>query len=198
MDVSGNLYFADQDNNRVRKIDLSGHITTVAGNGTAGYSGDGAMATAAELSKPGSVCMDTYGDLFIADNNNSRIRKVDINGIITTVAGGGSSTSNNILATTASLGNIRGVCTDNNNNIYVPDRSHYRVCKVNTQAPPPAAQTADSFGVYLSSSCSGTFVSIAPNKYSSSLLVKTWFGDGNTETDTFASYSYIRYVQPCI
>lgn len=91
MDKAGNLYIADRGNQRVRMMNMTtGIINTVAGTGTNGFSGDGAAATSANLSYPTGLCMDTLGNLYIADNANHRIRKVDaVTGIITTVAGTG-------------------------------------------------------------------------------------------------------------
>jgi NHL repeat. len=88
-DKNGNLYYADQLNHRIRKIDTNGIIITVAGNGTAGFSGDGEAATSAQLDLPRSVAIDDNGNIYISDRNNHRVRKVDINGIITTFAGTG-------------------------------------------------------------------------------------------------------------
>src|SRR5207253_244765 len=84
-DATGNLYIADTANNRIRKIDTSGIITTVAGTGKAGYSGDGSQATLARVRSPLDLSVDPAGDLFLADTSNNRIRKVDTFGIITTV-----------------------------------------------------------------------------------------------------------------
>ena len=92
IDGAGNIYIVDYANQRIRKIDTSGIITTVAGNGTIGYSGDGHQATSAELDYPEGLAMDLAGDLFIADTGNGVVRKVDTNGIITTFAGNGSFT----------------------------------------------------------------------------------------------------------
>jgi uncharacterized protein (TIGR03437 family) len=89
VDGSGNVFFADTVNQRVRKI-AGGTITTVAGNGTAGYSGDGAAAVNAELNSPVAVAVDSSGNLYIADYNNNVIRKVSAAGVISTVAGNGS------------------------------------------------------------------------------------------------------------
>ena len=89
LDASGNLYIADLDNNRIRKVSPSGIITTVAGNGGLGYSGDNGPATSAELFVPAGMAMDASGNLYIADDDNNRIRKVSPSGIITTVAGNG-------------------------------------------------------------------------------------------------------------
>jgi trimeric autotransporter adhesin len=87
-DAAGNLYISEQSGNRVRRVAPNGIITTVAGNGTAGSSGDGGPATAAELNTPTRVSIDSSGNLYIADYGNNRIRKVT-NGIITTIAGNG-------------------------------------------------------------------------------------------------------------
>jgi len=90
-DSAGNLYIADTGNNRVRKIDTNGIITTVAGSsGVGGFGGDGGPATKALLNYPVGVATDPAGNLYIADSLNSRIRKVSVNGTITTVAGNGS------------------------------------------------------------------------------------------------------------
>jgi hypothetical protein len=87
VDSFGNLYIADALNNRVRKVS-NGVITTVAGNGIMGYSGDSGPATSAQLNVPTSVAADSAGNIYIADANNNRIRKVS-SGVITTVAGNG-------------------------------------------------------------------------------------------------------------
>jgi len=89
IDGSGNLYIADSGNNCIREVTASGTITTVAGNGTAGFSGDGGLATRAELRSPAGVAVDSSGDLFIADTLNNRVREVSTAGIISTIAGNG-------------------------------------------------------------------------------------------------------------
>src|SRR5205823_6450678 len=85
----GSVYYAEEARHRIQKLAPNGTITTVAGTGTAGYSGDGGPATAAQLSFPFGVTLGADGSLYIADSNNNRIRKVDPSGIITTFAGGG-------------------------------------------------------------------------------------------------------------
>ena len=89
VDSAGDIFIADIANARIRKVDYAtGIITTVAGNGTPGFSGDGGAATAAELSDTSSVAVDSAGDIFIADYGDNRIRKVDhASAVITTVAG---------------------------------------------------------------------------------------------------------------
>ena len=88
-DGAGNFYIADYNNNRIRKVTPDGTITTVAGNGTGGFSGDGGLATGAQLRQPERVALDGAGNLYIADIGNGRVRKVTPAGIISTVAGGG-------------------------------------------------------------------------------------------------------------
>jgi hypothetical protein len=99
-DKLGNIYIADGQNNCVRKIDVNGIITTVAGNGIRGFSGDGGLVINAQLKYPRGISLDNLGNLYIADYVNNRIRKVDITGIITTIAGTGVSgySSDGILA----------------------------------------------------------------------------------------------------
>ncbi|HEY6346721.1 MAG TPA: hypothetical protein VIY49_34965 [Bryobacteraceae bacterium] len=91
VDGGGNLCIADVDNNRIRKVSPAGIITTVAGNGTLGYSGDGGPATSAERADPAAVAADAAGNLYIVDSNNYRVCKVSPAGIITTIAGNGTS-----------------------------------------------------------------------------------------------------------
>ena len=111
LDGSGNLFIADRVNQRIRRVDAAtGIITTVAGNGSFGFSGDGGPATSASLANPMGVALDGAGNLFIADLLNNRIRKVDTSGIITTVAGNGGLgfSGDGGPATSASLATHRG------------------------------------------------------------------------------------------
>jgi sugar lactone lactonase YvrE len=89
VDSQGNLYIADSPNHRIRRVDPHGIITTVAGTGRGGYGGDGGPATEARLSDPKGLALDSQGTLYIADTGNSRVRRVDASGIISTVAGNG-------------------------------------------------------------------------------------------------------------
>src|SRR5262249_5172247 len=88
-DSAGNLYISDGENHRVRKVNTAVIINTVAGNAEPGFSGDGGPATSASLQYPAGIAVDSADNLYIADSNNNRIRKVDTAGIITTVAGNG-------------------------------------------------------------------------------------------------------------
>ncbi len=128
VDAAGNLYIADSQNHRIRKVDATGIITTVAGNGSSGYGGDGGPATSANLGYPDGLAMDAAGNLYIA--NGSRVRKMDAAGIITTVAGNGSSgySGDGGPATSASLIYASGLAFDAAGNLYIADR--YRIRKV--------------------------------------------------------------------
>jgi hypothetical protein len=128
VDASGNIFIAEQFNNVIRKVQTNGIISTVAGDGTEGYSGDGKAATNASLSGPTGVAVDVFGNIFIADEGNSRIRKVGVNGIITTVAGNGSDTysGNDGPATQAGVGYPNGVAVDASSNLFIAQSTHIR------------------------------------------------------------------------
>ena len=128
VDSHGILYIAD--GTRVRKVS-NGVITTVAGNGTTGYSGDGGSASSAELSQPHGIAVDSAGDLYIADSGNNVVREV-VNGVITTVAGNGTRGFNgdNGPATSAQLSGPWGVAVDSAGNLYITDTGNNRIRKV--------------------------------------------------------------------
>ncbi len=135
VDKAGNLYIADTGDMRVRKVDAAtGIITTVAGNSTSlglgGFSGDGGPATGAALNSPDGVAIDSAGNIYIADNGNQRIRKVDTSGNISTFAGigfvTGSDSGDGGLAKNAELTSISDVAVDNAGNVYIADQEHIR------------------------------------------------------------------------
>jgi sugar lactone lactonase YvrE len=132
VDGSGNVFIADSGNNRVRKIDTNGIITTVAGNGTSGFTGDGGAATSAELGSVYGVAVDGSGNLFIADYGEARIRKVDANGIITTVVGNGiwGYSGDGRSSTNAELKYPYGVAVDGGGNVFIADIGDNRIRKV--------------------------------------------------------------------
>ncbi len=135
VDGSGNLYIADRDNDRIRKVDAgTGNISTVAGDGTGDFGGDGGAATAAQLEEPFDVVVDGSGNLYIADRDNDRIRKVDAStGNISTIAGGGTnSTGTGIPAVQARLRDPYGVAVDGSGNVYIADGGRRRIRKVDT------------------------------------------------------------------
>jgi cysteine-rich repeat protein len=131
--AAADVYIADGINNRVRVVDGgTGIITTVAGNGTAGFSGDGGDAALAQLQFPVDVALDATGTLYIADTSNNRIRRVSTHGIITTIAGNGiaASSGDNGLATQASLDHPRGVAIDHDGAVYISEFDGDRVRKI--------------------------------------------------------------------
>ncbi len=161
VDSAGNVYIADQDNCVIRKILTSGAITTVAGyagtSASRGFGGDGGAATRALLDGPTGVAVDHAGNIYIADNGNSRIRMVNTSGIISTFAGSSSVgfSGDGGAATAAKLWGPMSVAVDNSGNVYIADKFNNRVRKVNT---------------------SGTITTIAGNGYS------TFSGDGGEAT----------------
>ena len=132
LDIQGNLYVADVLNNRVRMVSPAGTITTVAGRGTSGYSGDGGAATGARLDQPLSIAVDGGGNIYISDQFNNRIRKVDVWGDITTLAGNGTAAygGDGGPASAAMLNRPFGVAIDSFGDLYFSDWGNYRVRKI--------------------------------------------------------------------
>ncbi len=134
VDATGNVYITDGTNNKIRVVSAAtGIISTFAGTGTAGSTGDGGPASSALLSAPRGIHVDAANNLYIADAANNKIRKVDLTtGIINTVAGIGTagSAGDGLAATAAQLSSPRGVCTDAAGNIYIADRTNNKVRKV--------------------------------------------------------------------
>jgi len=132
VDTWGNLFIADGNNNRIRKVDTNGIITTVAGDGINSFFGDGVAATNAGLYAPNSVAVDAVGNLFISDQYNYRVRRVNTNGIITTVAGNGILYANGDGGMAISAGlSPTGVAVDTVGNLFITDGNN-RIRKVNT------------------------------------------------------------------
>ncbi len=132
MDAAGNIYIADQENNRIRKVSTSGIISTIAGNGTAGFSGDSGAATAAELSAPYNLAVDGSANVYVADFGNNRIRKVTPAGIITTVVGTGtrSFSGDGGAATAATISIPQDIKFDTAWNMYIADNVNNRIRKI--------------------------------------------------------------------
>jgi NHL repeat len=144
VDAAGDLFIADTDNNRIREVTPDGVISTVAGNGQFGFSGDGGPAISAVLNRPSSVAVDTNGNLFIADSGNNRIREVTPPGVIYTIAGDGAAgpclgivsptcvpfSGDGGPATSAQLNSPDGVAVDAAGNVFVADSGNNRIRKV--------------------------------------------------------------------
>lgn len=135
VDNEGNIYIADTYNHRIRKVDSTGVISTIAGTGSRGYSGDGGFATAAQLNYPYCIAVDNTGNMYISDNANSRIRFVDKDtGMISTIAGTGINgySGDGGVATAAQLSNSNGVALDLVGNIYISSRGGIRMIEKTT------------------------------------------------------------------
>lgn len=135
VDSVGNLYFSDLVNERIRKIDINGIITTVAGTGVMGHSGDGGPATGATLYFPAGITVDKDENLYVAEFGSSVIRKIDTNGIITTVAGTAQAgfSGDGGPAILAQIGHPLNVAADAAGNIYFGDRDNKRVRRIDTK-----------------------------------------------------------------
>jgi hypothetical protein len=135
LDSAGNLYIAEARSNRVRKVSADGIISTVAGNGTSGFGGDGGSATSATLNNPTGVAVDAAGNLYIVEQNNHRVRRVALSGVISTVVGSGTFGSSGAggftgdggSATSAQLNIPSGIALDRLGNLYIADYFNSRI-----------------------------------------------------------------------
>lgn len=156
LDGSGNLYFTDGGNNRVRKISTGGTITTIAGNGPSGamgsFGGDGGQATAAQLNGPTSVAIDGTGNIYISDGTNQRIRKITPAGVISTFTGNGVQgyAGDGGPAASAELTFPVGVAVDATGNLFITDWENQRVRKVNiaTLSVDPITNMSENISIY--------------------------------------------------
>jgi len=148
VDVSGNIYISDEMNNRIRKVDTNGIITTFAGTGVFGYNGDNKMSTNAEITDGCYLFMRNDGNLYLADELNGRIRKINIRDTITTIAGSAiiGCIGDNGFATLAQLGNPAGITIDGMGNIYYADDGCSRVRKIDTAGIITNFAGSDSIG----------------------------------------------------
>jgi len=134
LDATGNIYISDYSNNRIRKVNAGGIITTIAGNGTAGFSGDGGQATTAEVNNTQDLTIDASGNIYFADAGNNRVRKINTLGIITTIVGTGigAYSGDGGQAIAAELYGPGSLTFDVNGNLYIADGNNNRIRKVNT------------------------------------------------------------------
>ncbi len=212
VDKGGNVLIADQYNSRVRKISTSGIITTIAGDvgPYGGFAGDGGQATNAELNLPQEIALDPAGNLFIADNNNSVIRKVNTSGIISTVVGFGPNygySGDGGQATNAELNSPSAIAFDASGNLYITDQSNNRIRKVSTSgvittiagngasgytgdggsalsaeiSSPQGVVVDNSNNVYILDGSSGNYIrKISPNGSSNFVYTYNWSPSGGT------------------
>ncbi len=198
VDSSGNLFISGFSDSRIRKVS-NGVITTVAGNGTFGFSGDGGPATSAQLADPKGLAVDSAGDLLIGDSSNNRIRKV-ANGVITTVAGSSLSgfSGDNGPALNAELGSLQGLAVDSAGNVYFVDSGRVRVL---TPGIAPSIFPGGIVPVYSSNSAiqSGSWISIYGSNLASGSSV--WNGDfptslAGTTVTVDNNQAYLWLVSP--
>jgi uncharacterized protein (TIGR03437 family) len=137
LDAAGNLYIADQSNHRIRKV-VNGTISSIAGTGKPGFGGDGGDAMAAALNTPMDVKVDSRGNVYIADMLNHRVRRIDTNGVIDTVAGTGDvgRGPDGVMANTSSLNYPAGLALDANGDLYIVDWQNYLIRRVSFQSRP--------------------------------------------------------------
>ena len=145
MDKSGNLYIADSANYRIRKVDTSGNISTIAGTGGTGNAGDGKAATAAQFGPPGGIAVDSSGNVYFSDTGNHVIRKIGTDGNISRFAGTGtlgfsgditqytSPTAAIVLASNAQVSGPTGIAVDSKGNVYFSDTGNNRIRRVSVK-----------------------------------------------------------------
>ena len=135
VDGSGNLYVADKNNNRIRRIDTQGVITTIAGTGERGFGGDGGPATEAQLVRPAGLALDGLGNIYVVDSGNNRIRRIDADGVITTIAGAGErgSGGDGGPATEAQFFFPDGLALDGSGSLYLADINNNRIRRIDAE-----------------------------------------------------------------
>jgi len=198
VDGAGNVFIAEYSNRRVRRVDVgTGFIDTFAGTGTAGFSGDGAAATSAQLSGPSGVAVDGAGNVFIADTNNHRVRRVDAGtGFIDTIAGNGTSgfSGDGAAATGAQLNYPWGVAVDGAGNVFIADRYNQRIRKIDAD-PATVGLVDPSAGLWYLRSGSGVVASFYFGNPGDYPMVGDWDCDGDATPGMYRQsdgYVYLR------
>lgn len=186
-DAAGNMYIADWPNNRVRKVDKStGIISTIAGTGTGGYNGDGIAATAAQINGPCGIIFDNAGNIYFAEYNGARVRKIDIStGLISTYAGTGTPGYNGdgIAATSANLSGCAYIKFDSSWNMYIGDGNNHRIRLINrsTGLISTIAGTGTSGyngdGISATSAQLNAPFSVYPNQYNCDIYIGDYYNN---------------------
>ena len=200
IDATGNLYIADYDNMRIRKVNTSGIITTFAGTGTTGYSGDGGEATNANLSYPSVLDLDSMGNLYIADSENERIRKINTSGIITTIVGNGilGFSGDGGQATLAELNFPYGLKLDLEGNMYIADADNNRIRKVTNVVAAGIEQVAninEQVTVYPNPAAKSLHVSLAGNSEDAIIVIRDMLGNVVYHATTNAPHNTIPVAE---
>ncbi len=133
-DTLGNLFFCDISNNRIRKVSIDGIISTIVGDSSYAYNGDGLPATSTSIYNPAGIAFDSHGNLYFSDAGHSRVRKMSVSGIVTTIAGNGSLSfgGDGGQATAAQIYHPRGIAIDAHDNIYFSDYNNRRIRKISS------------------------------------------------------------------
>ncbi len=197
-DMKGNLYISDSGNNRIRMVNTAGIISTVVGTGVAGFSGDGGQATAAEIDNPYGLALDAIGNLYLADYENNRIRKVNTIGIISTIAGNGTAgfSGDGGLAILAELNNPTAVALDSSLcNLYIADANNNRIRMVSNAG---AAMVVSSPTVCVGNTATLTASGAANYTWSPSTNLNTNLGGMVVATNTVSTtYTVISILNNC-
>jgi hypothetical protein len=185
-DSAGNLYLADFTNSVIRKVTTAGIISTVAGNGSFGYSGDGGPATKAQISSPTGIAVDAAGNLYLLDSNNMVLRQVTPMGTIFTVAGNGTAgySGDGLPAVDAQFNNPTGVAADKSGNLYLADTGNNVIRKLGQGGQP--VTDAPAFGLFSGSFTGPQTVTITDSTAGATIYYTT---DGTPPTTLSAVYS---------
>jgi uncharacterized protein (TIGR03437 family) len=182
VDSSGNIYIADGGNQRIRKVTPAGIISTAAGNGTLGFSGDGGSATSAALNSPTGVAVDAAGNLYIADPGNERIRLVTPSGVISTIAGNGTLglTGDGGPATSAEINSPFGIAVGSGGKVYFSEGG---AGSVRVITPASSGAPAIQPGGVVSAGAFGGFSAVAPGSW-----IEIYGANLAPDTNTWGAY----------
>jgi hypothetical protein len=200
VDAAGNVFVADQANNKIRKITAAGDVSTFAGSGAEGFA-DG-QGTAASFNSPTGITIDGAGNLYVADQYNFRIRKITPTGLVSTIAGNGTDGGVNGLGSGASFSSPTGVAVDSKGNLYVADGFNHSIRKISLlgysiKPALPAGlifdtATGEISGTPTESRAAMDYTITATNQYGSSTIIVNLATDGIVSSTTDAAANAIR------